>query len=122
MAQIDLLRFLSLAAIWGSSYMFMRIAAPGFGPLPLVMLRLAGATLFFLPWLLRPPVRALLRGNLGGLLLLGAMNSAIPFTLLAFSTLRLQAGYHRDPRRHGAAVRRRNRRAVVAPAVEPVSE
>jgi drug/metabolite transporter (DMT)-like permease len=92
-AQIDLLRFVSLAAIWGSSYLFMRIAAPGFGPLPLALLRLAGATLFFLPWLLRPPVRALLRGNLGGLLLLGAMNSAIPFTLLAFSTLRLQAGY-----------------------------
>ena len=40
MAQVDLLRFLLLAAIWGSSYMFMRIAAPGFGPLPLVMLRL----------------------------------------------------------------------------------
>lgn len=93
MAQIDLLRFLSLAAIWGSSYMFMRITAPVFGPLPLVLLRLAGATLFFLPWLLRPPVRALLRSHLGGLLLLGAMNSAIPFTLLAFSTLRLQAGY-----------------------------
>ena len=33
MAQIDLLRFLSLAAIWGSSYLFMRIAAPTFGPL-----------------------------------------------------------------------------------------
>src|ERR1700704_4078437 len=92
-AQIDLLRFLSLAAIWGSSYMFMRIAGPGFGPLPLVLLRLSGATLFFLPWLLRPPVRTLLRRNLGGLLALGAMNSAIPFSLLAFSTLRLQAGY-----------------------------
>ena len=93
MAQVDLLRFLSLAAIWGSSYMFMRIAAPGFGPLPLVLLRLSGATLFFLPWLLRPPVRTLLRRNLRGLFVLGAMNSAIPFTLLAFSTLRLQAGY-----------------------------
>jgi len=92
-AQIDLLRFLSLAAIWGSSYMFMRIAAPAFGPLPLVALRLAGATLFFLPWLLRPPVRSLLRTHLGALFLLGAMNSAIPFSLLAFSTLRLQAGY-----------------------------
>jgi len=92
-AQIDLLRFLSLAAIWGSSYMFMRIAAPAFGPLPLVLLRLAGATLFFLPWLLRPPVRSLLRTHLGALFLLGAMNSAIPFSLLAFSTLRLQAGY-----------------------------
>ena len=93
MAQIDLLRFVSLAAIWGSSYMFMRIAVPGFGPLPLVLLRLSGATLFFLPWLLRAPVRSLLRRNLGGLMALGAMNSAIPFSLLAFSTLRLQAGY-----------------------------
>ncbi len=93
MSQIDLLRFLSLAAIWGSSYMFMRIAVPGFGPFPLVLLRLTGATLFFLPWLLRSPVRTLLRRNLGGLMALGAMNSAIPFTLLAFSTLRLQAGY-----------------------------
>jgi drug/metabolite transporter (DMT)-like permease len=93
MAPIDLLRFLSLAAIWGSSYMYMRIAAPGFGPLPLVLLRLSGATLFFLPWLLRPPMRKLIRSNLGGLLVLGALNSAIPFTLLAFSTLRLQAGY-----------------------------
>lgn len=93
MSQVDLLRFLSLAAIWGSSYLFMRIAVPGFGPLPLVLLRLSGATLFFLPWLLRPPVRTLLRSNLGGLLALGALNSAIPFSLLAFSTLRLQAGH-----------------------------
>lgn len=93
MSQLDLLRFLSLAAIWGSSYMFMRIAVPGFGPLPLVLLRLSGATLFFLPWLLRPPVRTLLRARFGALLVLGALNSAIPFTLLAFSTLRLQAGY-----------------------------
>jgi drug/metabolite transporter (DMT)-like permease len=73
--------------------MFMRIAAPSFGPLALVTLRLAGATLFFLPWLLRPPVRSLLRSNLAALFLLGSMNSAIPFSLLAFSTLRLQAGY-----------------------------
>ena len=93
MAQIDLVRFLSLAAIWGSSYMFMRIAVPAFGPLPMVLLRLTGAALFFLPWLLRPQIRALLRGHVAGLFLLGAINSAIPFSLLAFSMLRLQAGY-----------------------------
>lgn len=93
MAPVDLLRFLSLAAIWGSSYMFMRISAPAFGPVSLVLLRLGGATVFFLPWLLRAPVRTLIRPNLGGLLLLGALNSAIPFTLLAFATVRLQAGY-----------------------------
>jgi drug/metabolite transporter (DMT)-like permease len=93
MAQVDLLRFLLLAAIWGSSYMFMRIAAPGFGPLPLVMLRLGGAALFFLPWLLRAPVRPLLRRNAPALFLVGALNSAVPFSLLAFSMLRLQAGF-----------------------------
>jgi drug/metabolite transporter (DMT)-like permease len=45
MGQVDLLRFLSLAAIWGSSYMFMRVAAPAFGPLPMVMLPAAGSML-----------------------------------------------------------------------------
>jgi drug/metabolite transporter (DMT)-like permease len=93
MAQSDLLRFLSLAAIWGSSYMFMRIAAPGFGPVPMVMLRVAGAALFFLPWLLRAPIRPLLRANAAALFLLAALNSAIPFSLLGFSMLRLQAGF-----------------------------
>jgi drug/metabolite transporter (DMT)-like permease len=93
MAQVDLLRFLSLAAIWGSSYMFMRIAAPDFGPMALVMLRLVGAALFFLPWLLRAPVRPLLLRNAPALFLVAALNSAIPFSLLAFSILRLQAGF-----------------------------
>jgi drug/metabolite transporter (DMT)-like permease len=89
----DLLRFLSLAAIWGSSYMFMRIVAPAFGPLPLVALRMAGAAVFFLPWTLSPSIRPLLRRNAGGLFLVGALNSAIPFCLLTFSMLRLQAGF-----------------------------
>jgi drug/metabolite transporter (DMT)-like permease len=93
MAPPDLLRFLLLAAIWGSSYMFMRIAVPAFGALPMVLLRLAGAALFFLPWLLRAPVRPLLRTNAAALFLLAALNSALPFSLLGFAMLRLQAGF-----------------------------
>jgi drug/metabolite transporter (DMT)-like permease len=89
----DLLRFLALAAIWGSSYMFMRVAAPAFGPLSLVALRLAGAAAFFMPWTLSPSIRPLLRRNAGGLFLVGALNSAVPFCLLTFSMLRLQAGF-----------------------------
>jgi len=89
----DLLRFLTLGAIWGSSYMFTRIAVPAFGPLPLVMLRMLGAAAFFLPWTLSPPIRPLLRTNAPGLLLLGVLNSALPFSLLTFSMLRLQAGF-----------------------------
>ena len=93
MTSPDLLRFFLLAAIWGSSYLFMRIAVPGFGPVPLVWVRMVGAALFFLPWLLRAPIRPLLRGNAAGLFFLGAINSALPFSLLAFSMLRLQAGF-----------------------------
>ena len=73
--------------------MFMRVAAPVFGPLPLVMLRLAGAAAFFLPWTLSPGFRPLLRRHAGGLFVVGALNSAIPFSLLTFSMLRLQAGF-----------------------------
>ena len=93
MAPADLLRFLSLAAIWGSSYMFSRIAAPGFGPLSLVMLRLVGAAILFLPWTLSPSIRPLLRRHAAGLFVLGALNSALPFSLLTFALLRLQAGF-----------------------------
>jgi drug/metabolite transporter (DMT)-like permease len=93
LGRADSLRFLLLAAIWGSSYLFMRVAAPAFGPLPLVLLRIIGATAVFMPWLVRAPIRPLLRGHAARLFILGALNSAIPFSLLAFSMLRLQAGF-----------------------------
>ncbi|MGB8692595.1 MAG: EamA family transporter [Steroidobacteraceae bacterium] len=94
MAVSDLLRLLLLAAIWGSSYLFMRVAAPGFGPLPLVTLRLAGAALFFMPWLLQARNRALIRGHVLELCCLGVLNSAVPFSLLAFASLRAEAGFN----------------------------
>jgi drug/metabolite transporter (DMT)-like permease len=89
----DALRFLLLAAIWGSSYLFMRVAVPAFGPAPLVLLRMLGAAVIFMPWLVRAPIRPLLRGHATRLFILGALNSAIPFSLLAFAMLRLQAGF-----------------------------
>lgn len=93
MALSDLLRLLLLAAIWGGSYLIMRVAAPAFGPVPLVMLRLSGAALFFMPWLLQARNRPLLRAHAPQLVCLGIMNSALPFSLLAFASLRLEAGF-----------------------------
>lgn len=93
MALGDLLRLLLLAAIWGGSYLIMRVAAPAFGPVPLVMLRLIGAALFFMPWLLQARNRPLLRAHAPQLVCLGLMNSALPFSLLAFASLRLEAGF-----------------------------
>ena len=71
----------------------MRVAAPAFGPLPLVMLRLTGAALFFMPWLLQARNRPLVRAHAGRLVVLGLLNSALPFSLLAFASLQLEAGF-----------------------------
>lgn len=93
MAFADLLRLLLLAAIWGASYLFIRVAAPGFGPEALVTLRLVGAALCFLPWLLQAANRPLLRAHALQLCCLGVLNSAVPFSLLTFAELRLEAGF-----------------------------
>mgnify|MGYP001580589857 CR=1 FL=1 len=44
--------FLLLAALWGASFLFMRLATFEFGPLPTAGLRVAIASLFLLPILL----------------------------------------------------------------------
>ena len=48
----DLLDLILLAAIWGSSFLFMRLLVPSFGPVALAFVRVAGASLCLLPILL----------------------------------------------------------------------
>jgi drug/metabolite transporter (DMT)-like permease len=80
-----------LAAIWGASFLCMRIAAPEFGVPALIALRLVIATLVLLPFLSKANISAM-RSHWRQLLLLGAINSAVPFCLLAFTTKTLSAG------------------------------
>ncbi len=93
MKAIDIRDLLLLAALWGASFLFMRMGAADFGPIPLIELRVLIAALFLLPWLLRSPDHNQLWQNKTPLLILGAVGSAIPFTLIAFSTLSLSAGF-----------------------------
>ncbi|PTL76004.1 DMT family transporter [Vitiosangium sp. GDMCC 1.1324] len=80
-----------LAAIWGASFMFMRIAAKDFGALPLVEIRLALGALVLLPFLWR--ARAAFTLKLWPkLALIGAINSAVPFVLFAWAAQRAPAG------------------------------
>jgi hypothetical protein len=89
----DVVDLFVLAAVWGASFLFMRIATPEFGPIVLMQLRLAIAALFLIPiFLLRANVSEL-KIHWRKLALLGVVNSAIPFSLLAFSTLYLTAGF-----------------------------
>ena len=80
-----------LGAIWGASFLFMRIAAADFGPAPLVELRLALGSLVLLPFLWR--ARAQFPARLWPkLALIGAINAALPFLLFAWAAQRAPAG------------------------------
>lgn len=83
---------LLLAALWGASFLFMRIGAPEFGPAALVFVRVAGATALLLPLLaLRGQLPALHR-HWWPLLVVGVVNSALPFALFTIAALVLNAG------------------------------
>lgn len=80
-----------LGAIWGASFMFMRVAAPEFGAAPLVELRLALGALVLLPMLWRARAQ-FPRALWPKLALIGAINSAVPFALFAWAAQRAPAG------------------------------
>jgi drug/metabolite transporter (DMT)-like permease len=89
----DFLLLTILSAIWGASFLFMRIASPEFGPVALICVRMTGAVIIVLPFLLSKKFRARVASHAGRLTLLGITNHVIPFTLLAFATTRLEAGF-----------------------------
>lgn len=88
----EILALLLLAAIWGGSFMFMRVAAPEFGIFALVEVRTVLATLVLLPVLLLRRQLADVRRFFWPIFAIGAINTAIPFALFNFSSLHLEAG------------------------------
>lgn len=87
-----LLDFVVLAAIWGSSFLFMHLGAVEFGALPAAGLRVGIAALFLLPILIAKNQGPALRLHWKKLLLVGVMNSAIPFACLAYALLTISTG------------------------------
>ena len=80
-----------LAALWGGSFLFMRICAPSVGPTLLILLRVGLAALFLL-CVARLMRRGLpLRGRLRHYAVVGVFNSAIPFSLFAAAAIDLPA-------------------------------
>lgn len=84
--------FVLLAAIWGASFLFMRVATLEFGALPTAALRVAVAALFLLPILLWRGLGPQLRQHWRQLLLVGMFNSGIPFACYAFALLSITTG------------------------------
>jgi len=91
MTSADLLRLITLSAIWGASYLFMRIGAPVLGPVLLIALRLGLAALFLWIVALVLKKRLNLRAHWRHYLVLGLFNSALPFLLFAIAARTLPA-------------------------------
>lgn len=88
----DIGTLLALAALWGASYLFMRMGAGEFGALPLAGLRAAGAALLLLPLLAWQGGLRELRTHWRGIAVVGLTNSALPFVLFSWAALRIPAG------------------------------
>ncbi|MBY8255844.1 DMT family transporter [Vibrio fluvialis] len=79
------LQLLGLAAIWGGSFLFLRIAAHGFGPAYLIEARVGFAALSLLLIGLYLKKSLPFRQHWQHFMILGLFNSALPFLLFAYA-------------------------------------
>jgi drug/metabolite transporter (DMT)-like permease len=85
-----------LALVWGSSFMFIKVAVRELDPATLVLGRLAVAALtlaIVVPLVLgAKPTLTELRGNWPYLAVVGLLNTAVPFWLLSWGETRIDSG------------------------------
>lgn len=93
MRPVDTLYLLGLAAIWGASFLFMRIIAPEIGTLPTAFFRVSIAAAGLLVMLAAMRVKWDFHGKFWTVLLLGVINSGIPATMYSVAAQVLPAGY-----------------------------
>ena len=86
------IEFLLLSALWGASFLFMRIAVIEFGALPTAALRVAVAALVLFPLLWLRGLLPQLRQHWKKIFVVGALNSGIPFALFCFALLSISTG------------------------------
>jgi drug/metabolite transporter (DMT)-like permease len=93
MRRRDLIDLLILAAVWGGSFLFMRLAVPEFGPAPLMALRVGLAALALLPVVLWRSGLPIMGRHWKAILLVGTFNAALPFLLYGYAAQGLGAGF-----------------------------
>lgn len=81
-----------LGALWGASFLFMRVGAAEFGALPTAAVRVAIAALFLLPIALWRGHGPTLLQHWKPILGVGVFNSGLPFALFCFALLSITAG------------------------------
>lgn len=89
----DLLDLMLLGVLWGMSFLFVRVAAPEFGAVALIEVRVVMAALMLLPLLVAGRGVSEVRRHWRGVALMGILHYALPFCLFAYSMLTLTGGY-----------------------------
>lgn len=89
----DHVRLVTLAAIWGASFIFMRVAAPALGPVLTATTRVLIAGTALAGYLALVGLDSDLRRLWPQYLVIGVANSAIPFLLFSFAALHIPASY-----------------------------
>jgi drug/metabolite transporter (DMT)-like permease len=93
MKPMDYFRLVLLAAIWGASFLFMRVAAPVLGAIPSAFFRVLFGALGLAAILAILRVRWIFNGKFSSTLGLGIINSGIPFLMYSLAAQLLPAGY-----------------------------
>ncbi|HEX2304152.1 MAG TPA: DMT family transporter [Gaiella sp.] len=92
MGRRDLVLLLALSAIWGSSFLFIKLGVEELEPAVVAFVRVVVAILVVLPLVMLRGGLAPLGGHLRPLVVLGALNNALPFWLLGFAETRIDSG------------------------------
>lgn len=93
MKTADYARLILLAAIWGASFLFMRIAAPALGAINTAFFRVLFGFIGLGCILFVTRTKITFQGKVVASLLLGVINSGIPFLMYSFAARLLPAGY-----------------------------
>jgi drug/metabolite transporter (DMT)-like permease len=88
----DFIELLILSTIWGSSFLFLRIAAPVFGPVFLIEMRVVSGLVVMLPMCLLLGKVTELKQHWKMIFVVSLTNMAVPFCFFAYSALNAGAG------------------------------
>ena len=80
-----------LSALWGGSFLFIRVAVPALGPFLLVELRVGLAAAALCLYALAAGSMPKIRGRWKSFLVLGFLNAAVPFSLISAAEIHLTA-------------------------------
>jgi drug/metabolite transporter (DMT)-like permease len=93
MSARDALELILLSAVWGSSFLLLRISSPVFGPIFLVEMRVLTALIVLLPICIYLGKHREIFSNWKIILIVSLTNMSVPFCMFAFAVLFLSAGF-----------------------------